>query len=321
MSSDRQVEPRLLEVRAAAGGVRDDRLRARGARTRRPSRRARSSPSSRRPACSASAPQHSRVRRRHLVAVRREHARRGAVHLAEEDALHAAGQQADAREPLARGRRLDRRRDRLAPRRRELAQRLERTRRRQARERAAPSAAAADAGTRRTRPAAAAARDSGRGTCSSTCSRASSISRSYFTPGRARGEAGHAAEAAVEVLGDGAVQLDRPVERRLHQPDAAARRVHLLVEDDVRRAARQAEAAVHAVAEELRIHRRAVWLNAARRDAEGEASQPGARRLLPRGCSRSRRRSDVAVLQQAVAKSKAAHREDDDSCRVHGQAS
>ena len=56
------------------------------------------------------------------------------------------------------------------------------------------------------------------------------------------------------MLGHGPVQLDRPVDRRLHQPDPAARRVHLLVEDDVRRAARQAEAAVHAVAEQLAVH-------------------------------------------------------------------
>ena len=101
-------------------------------------RRACASPSCRRPACSASAPQHSRVRRRHLVAVGREHARRGAVDLAEDHALHAAGQQPDPREPLAARGRLDRRRDRLAPRRRERLQRPERARRRQPRERAAP---------------------------------------------------------------------------------------------------------------------------------------------------------------------------------------
>ena len=69
---------------------------------------------------------------------------------------------------------------------------------------------------------------------------------------RARGQAGHAAEAAVEVLGDRAVQLDRPVERRLHQPDPAARRVHLLVPELVGRARRQAEAAVHAVVDQAR---------------------------------------------------------------------
>ena len=69
---------------------------------------------------------------------------------------------------------------------------------------------------------------------------------------RTRGEAGHAAEAAVEVLGDRAVQLDRPLDRRLHQPDPAARRVHLLVPELVGRARRQAEAAVHAVARSAR---------------------------------------------------------------------
>ena len=54
------------------------------------------------------------------------------------------------------------------------------------------------------------------------------------------------------MLGDRAVQLHRPVERRLHQPDPAARRVHLLVPELVRRARRQAEAAVHAVVDQAR---------------------------------------------------------------------
>src|SRR4029079_2743461 len=54
---------------------------------------------------------------------------------------------------------------------------------------------------------------------------------------------------------DGAVQLHGPVHGRLHQPDPAAGRVHLLVPQRVRRARREAEAAVDAVAEELRVHR------------------------------------------------------------------
>src|SRR3954449_2578599 len=67
---------------------------------------------------------------------------------------------------------------------------------------------------------------------------------------RARRHACHAAEALVEVARDGRVQLDRAVDGRLHQPDPPARRVHLLVPELVRRARRQAEAAVHAVADQ-----------------------------------------------------------------------
>ena len=65
---------------------------------------------------------------------------------------------------------------------------------------------------------------------------------------RAGGHACHAAEAEVEVADDRRVERDRPVEVRLHQLDPAARRVHLLAPEQVRRAGGQAEAAVHAVA-------------------------------------------------------------------------
>ena len=47
-----------------------------------------------------------------------------------------------------------------------------------------------------------------------------------------------------------AVERDRAVEPRLHQLDAAARGVHLLAPEQIRRAGRQAEAAVDAVARE-----------------------------------------------------------------------
>ena len=50
------------------------------------------------------------------------------------------------------------------------------------------------------------------------------------------------------------VQRHRPVEARVHQVDAAARRVHLLVPENVGRAGRQAEAAVDAVGGQLADH-------------------------------------------------------------------
>ncbi len=74
--------------------------------------------------------------------------------------------------------------------------------------------------------------------------------------GRARRDARHAAEAAVEVLRHGRVELDRAVEQRVHQVDASARRVHLLVPEDVGRARRQAEPAVDAVGGVLADHGR-----------------------------------------------------------------
>src|SRR4051812_3905125 len=67
-----------------------------------------------------------------------------------------------------------------------------------------------------------------------------------------RGHAGHAAEAAVEVLDDGVRQLDRPVDEPLHQVDPPAGRVHLLLpERPVGRAGRQAETAMDAVGDQL----------------------------------------------------------------------
>ena len=50
----------------------------------------------------------------------------------------------------------------------------------------------------------------------------------------------------------------RSVERRLHQPDPAARRVHLLVPELVGRAGRQAEAAVDAVVDQARVHQASI---------------------------------------------------------------
>jgi hypothetical protein len=71
--------------------------------------------------------------------------------------------------------------------------------------------------------------------------------------GGARGHARHAAQAAVEVLAHGVVQLDPPLLERRHQVDAPARGVHLLVPERVGRATRQAEAAVDAVGDQLGV--------------------------------------------------------------------
>ena len=68
----------------------------------------------------------------------------------------------------------------------------------------------------------------------------------------ARGQAGHAAEAAVEVLHGGRRELDRPVDEPRHEQDPPARRVHLLLpQRPVGGTRRQAEPAVDAVVDEL----------------------------------------------------------------------
>jgi len=72
--------------------------------------------------------------------------------------------------------------------------------------------------------------------------------------GRAGGHTGHAAETAVEVLDDGVGQRDRSVDEPLHQVDPAARRVHLLVPERIRRTGRQAETAVDAVGDQFGLH-------------------------------------------------------------------
>ena len=74
--------------------------------------------------------------------------------------------------------------------------------------------------------------------------------------GRAGRHAGEAGEAAVDVLDD--LRARRPVvlEHVLDQVDAAARAVELVAEQDVGRAGRGAEAAVHAAAQDLLRTRR-----------------------------------------------------------------
>ena len=99
---------------------------------------------------------------------------------------------------------------------------------------------------------------------------------------RTRGEARHAAEAAVEVLRHGRVQRDRPVETSVHEMDAPARRVHLLAPQHVRGARREAEPAVDAV--------RGVLADHAASTPPGRARRLSGRREAARRRSRPTRR-------------------------------
>src|SRR5262249_37906148 len=74
--------------------------------------------------------------------------------------------------------------------------------------------------------------------------------------GHARGAhrlAGAAAEAEIEMRDRGVAQLEPSLRERLHDEDAAARRVHLGAEDGERGAVREAEAAVDAGVHALHV--------------------------------------------------------------------
>jgi hypothetical protein len=73
--------------------------------------------------------------------------------------------------------------------------------------------------------------------------------------GWARGHASHAAEAAVEVHAHLLGGMRALLVAHAHQHDPPTRRVHLLVEDGVAGARRQAEAAVDAIRDQLGIGR------------------------------------------------------------------
>ena len=198
------------------------------------------------------------VGRRDLVAVGGEHAGRRAVDLAEEHRLHAAREQADAR-------------DRRSPTAGVSAGGA--TASRQAGASSLSGLNGPGAGSELNlsasfsrfgfgKTAKTSERSSrsptGRGTSCSTRSRASSISRSYWTP------EGHEVRQAMQPRQRSKCSAtvwfssSVPVERRLHQPDPAARRVHLLVPELVGRARRQAEAAVDAVVDQARVHQASI---------------------------------------------------------------
>jgi len=108
--------------------------------------------------------------------------------------------------------------------------------------------------------------------------------------GRAGGDAGHAAEALVDVVHEGVGHADLALGGQLHQRDAAARRIHLLAPQKVRRAGGEAEAAVHAIGDQLRIGRMM-------RVEGGEVCQrPGMLRLVMQGAP-ARRHPHTASLR------------------------
>ena len=103
--------------------------------------------------------------------------------------------------------------------------------------------------------------------------------------GRAGGETGHAAEAAVEALDDGIRQLDRAVEAGGHQEDAATRRVGLLAPQAVGRAGGEAEPAVHAVRDDVALATQLVELRHTSTSAGIERARARARPAAARRAS------------------------------------
>src|SRR5229473_3026837 len=69
--------------------------------------------------------------------------------------------------------------------------------------------------------------------------------------GRARGHARHAAQTMVKVRDEGIGHLRLAIAGQFHQVNPPARRIHLFVPQRVRRASRQAEAAMHAFADQF----------------------------------------------------------------------
>src|SRR5690606_4457087 len=67
----------------------------------------------------------------------------------------------------------------------------------------------------------------------------------------ARGHTGHAAEAGVDVFGEGTFQFDLTALGEIHEVDAPARGVHFLAPQLIRGAGRQAESTVDAFVEQL----------------------------------------------------------------------
>ena len=192
------------------------------------------------------------LRARHVdvVALRGQHPRRRRVDIAEDDALHAARDERDTLAPAGGvlGRPL-----RRGPRRRDALERGERTGGRQPAQRERDPQAAAVGQHREQRAPHDAVAQRPSPALLDELARALDQAVVLHTR-RAGGDARHAAQAAVEVLGDLVGQQDRAVLERAHQVDAPARRVHLLVPQHVGRAARQAEPAVHAVGDQLRVH-------------------------------------------------------------------
>ena len=192
-----------------------------------------------------------------LEPVRGENTCRRGVHVGEDRALHAPGEEADPRVPRANRR--GQRRDLAAPTpaRGDLDERPESPRqRRGAAERRQPERGAHAARIREHAEEEPAHEPVTRRSLDLLLDRRPcALDEAVVAHARrARGDACHAAEAAVEVLRDRRVQRDGAVEARVHQVDPPARGVHLLAPEHVRRAGRQAEAAVDAVGGVLADH-------------------------------------------------------------------
>ena len=239
----------ILQVRAAARRVRDDVVVAREVALERPrARDALLEPPAVRVQRAAAA---LRARNVHVEALRVQHARRRRVDVAEDDARDAAREHRDAR-PVARagargghsgadhggaicfsGRERPRRRQLAEPQRRPqpppVREHREHARAHEPVQHPTPMVPLDVVARLLDQPVVLHARRAGR-------------------------HARHAAEATVKVLDDRVAQLDRPVDEPLHQVDAPAGRVHLLVPQRIRRAGRQAEAAVDAVGDQLGLH-------------------------------------------------------------------
>src|SRR5262245_22943526 len=66
------------------------------------------------------------------------------------------------------------------------------------------------------------------------------------------GDTGQTAKTAIEVLHERRAHLDPSFDAGLHQINPPARRIHLLAPEQIRRARRQTEAAVHALVDQRR---------------------------------------------------------------------
>ena len=221
MSKTGELEACVLEMRAAPGRVGGDRLGTRGCERRD------GAPGTLEPFLPPARVQMQRpaatvVGRHDLVAVRREHARRGAVDLAEEDRLDTAGEQADAAEALVGRRGFAGRADVLEPGWCECLQRGERSRRREGRKAEHLTQPSRMGKHREDETAQQPLTKRPRHLVLDAL--AGELDEPVVLNARgAGGEAGHAAKAAIEVFGDRAVELDRSLECCLHQPDPSAR--------------------------------------------------------------------------------------------------
>ena len=208
------------------------------------------------------------ARHLHVVALGGQHSRGRLVHVAEEDALHAALEQGHLAAPLAPRIEALRQPRQRAPRGglRRHAHDGRELRREPAHARAARQSRKAEPvrqrGTGRERAHAAGAREQlehepavggvGGGPLEVSLHLGAGVLEQLVVldPRRAGRDAGHAAEAVVEVLHERGGDL---VVALFHQHDPPARRVHLLAPENVGGAGGQAEAAVNAVVDQVEL--------------------------------------------------------------------